>query len=150
MGRRWIPTSQNKIAYCFLFPSLLGTAIFVLIPFLDVIRRSFYQAVGGIFVGISNYKEVLENAAYQQALSNTLRFLIVCLPLLMALSFGFAVLIYQLPSRRSLYEAGFLFPMAVPVASLVVFWRLVFHNDGILNQMLEVFHLSGRDWMNTD
>lgn len=133
-----------------MFPSLLGTVIFVLVPFLDVIRRSFFQAVGGVFVGLSNYKEILENTAYQQALSNTLRFLIICLPLLMVLSFGFAVLIYQLPSGKSLYEAGFLFPMAVPVASLVVFWRLVFHNEGILNQILEVFHLTGRDWMNTD
>lgn len=133
-----------------MFPSLLGTVIFVLIPFLDVVRRSFFQAVGGTFVGVSNYTEVLENAAFQQALSHTVRFLIICLPLLMVLSFGFAVLIYQLPSGKVFYESVFLFPMAVPVASVVVFWRLVFHNDGILNGVLEVFHFPGKDWMNTD
>ena len=56
---------EEKTAYLFLLPSLLGTAVFVLVPFLDVIRRSFFQAVGGRFVGLGNYKEVLQNAAFQ-------------------------------------------------------------------------------------
>ena len=58
---------RNRYAYCFLAPSLLGTLIFVLIPFADVIRRSFFRAVGGTFVGISNYREVLANEAFRQA-----------------------------------------------------------------------------------
>lgn len=140
---------KENIAYCFLAPSLLGTAIFVLLPFADVIRRSFFQAVGGTFVGLSNYREVLGNQAFQQALIHTLRFLAFCLPILMILSFGAAVLVNQIPSKKTFFETGFLLPMAIPVASVVVFWRILFHNDGVLNQILAVFHLQGQDWMNT-
>ena len=34
--------------YLFLLPSLTGTGGFVLLPFLDVVRRSFLQAVGSL------------------------------------------------------------------------------------------------------
>ncbi|MCR2022482.1 sugar ABC transporter permease, partial [Blautia pseudococcoides] len=40
MSRKWTPTCQNKTAYAFLAPSLLGLLVFVLLPFGDVIRRS--------------------------------------------------------------------------------------------------------------
>lgn len=140
---------EQRTAYCFLLPSLLGMAVFVLIPFADVIRRSFFQAVGGTFVGLENYKEVLGNDAFQKALLHTIKFLAVCLPLLLTLSFGFALLLYRLPAGRTLLEAAFLLPMAIPVASVVVFWRILFHDNGVLNQVLEYLHIAGTDWMNT-
>ncbi|MCI8417825.1 MAG: sugar ABC transporter permease [Lachnospiraceae bacterium] len=140
---------QTKTPYLLLLPSLLGTSVFVLAPFLDVIRRSFFQAVGGTFVGFSNYRQVLENEAFQQALFHTLRFLFTCLPLLLLLSFLLAVLVYHLPVARPFFEAAFLFPMAIPVASVVVFWRLTFHTDGLFNELLAALGLSGQDWMNT-
>ena len=61
--------------YLFLLPSLLGTAGFVLIPFLDVFRRSFLQAVGSGFVGLENYRLVLANEAFRRAAGNTARFM---------------------------------------------------------------------------
>ena len=48
MKKQWIP-------WVFLAPSLLGVFLFILLPFLDVVRRSFYEAVGGKFVGLENY-----------------------------------------------------------------------------------------------
>ena len=141
---------QTRTAYLLLLPSLLGTAVFVLLPFLDVIRRSFYQAVGGAFVGLSNYRQVLENEDFRPELSHTARFLAVCLPLLLILSFLLAVLVYHLPKARSFFEAVFLLPMAIPVASVVVFWRLTFHSQGILNQLLALAGIGGQDWMNTE
>lgn len=141
---------KPKTAYLFLLPSLMGTAVFVLIPFADVIRRSFFKAVGSTFVGVSNYQEVLENGAFLRAAANTSRFLCICLPLLLVLSFCAALVLYRLPRAQALFQTVFLLPMAVPVASLVVFWKVVFHGNGLLNEMLELFHIKGQDWMSTD
>ena len=41
-------------AYLFLLPSLAGTAVFVLLPYVDVVRRSFFEAAGGRFVAMQN------------------------------------------------------------------------------------------------
>lgn len=140
----------QKTAYLFLFPSLMGTAVFVLIPFADVIRRSFLKAVGNTFVGLANYKDVLANQAFQEAVRNTARFLGVCLPLLLAVSFGTALMLYRLPAAKAFFQTVFLLPMAVPVASLVVFWKIIFHGNGFLNEILTIFQIQGKEWMSTD
>lgn len=138
---------ENRTAYLFLFPSLAGTAVFVFIPFVDVVRRSFFQAVGGIYVGLDNYRDVLANEVFKRALCNTIRFLVICLPLLLALSFLLAVLTYRLGRAGKIFGVVYLLPMAVPVASVVVFWRLMFHEQGLVNEALSWIHLSGKDWM---
>lgn len=138
---------ENRTAYLFLFPSLAGTAVFVFIPFVDVVRRSFFQAVGGIYVGLDNYRDVLANEVFKRALCNTVRFLVICLPLLLALSFLLAVLTYRLGKAGKIFGVVYLLPMAVPVASVVVFWRLMFHEQGLVNEALSWIHLSGKDWM---
>ena len=66
MKKRWIP-------WIFLAPSLFGVFVFVLLPFLDVVRRSFGEAVGNQFAGWKNYQEVLGNQAFLMAGKNTLR-----------------------------------------------------------------------------
>lgn len=141
--------NQGRTAYLFLLPSLIGTAVFVLLPFVDVVRRSFSRAVGGAFVGIENYKAVIENEAFLKAVGNTARFLVVCLPLLLVFSFGAALLLYRLPMAKTFFQTIFLLPMSVPVASLVVFWKIFFHENGVLNELLGLFHIEGSDWMNT-
>ena len=141
---------RQKKAYLFLLPSLMGTAVFVLIPFADVIRRSFFQAVGDTFVGAANYGDVLANRAFREAVGHTLHFISICLPLLLVLSFGTALLLYNIPKAKAWFQTVFLLPMAVPVASLVVFWKIMFHENGLLNGLLELFRVQGKDWMNTD
>lgn len=133
----------------FLLPSLGGTCLFVLVPFGDVVRRSFYNAVGQTFVGLSNYKQVFANDAFRQALTHTGKFLLFCLPVLIGFSFFLAVLLKGLGKIGKVLETGLLLPMAIPVASVVVFWRLLFDGNGLVNELLAKFSVQGRDWMNT-
>lgn len=144
------PNKREKlIPWILLAPSLTGVSVFILIPFADVVRRSFLQAVGGRFVGLENYKNVLENTAFRLAAGNTVRFLAVCLPLLLGLSLLFGILLLQAGKRSSLLKSGFLLPMAVPAGSVVLFWQLFFDKNGILNEALQHFGGKGVDYMNT-
>ncbi|OUN30747.1 sugar ABC transporter permease [Blautia sp. An81] len=140
---------KNLLPWLLLAPSLLGVGIFTLIPFADVFRRSFQKAVGTGFVGLGNYRTVLDNQAFQLAAGNTGRFLFVCLPLLLGLSLFVALLLERLGRKGNLLKSGFLLPMAVPAASVVLFWQLFFDREGILNHILEIFHIQGPDYMNS-
>lgn len=134
----------------FVLPSLLGVCIFLLIPFIDVVRRSFTEAVSGVFVGFDNYKTIFQTPAFLLAGKNTLRFTAVCIPLLLFLSLFIAVFLQKQKRFGSLLKSTFLIPMAIPVASVVLLWRLLFHGNGILNGILAGLGVPGGDWMNTD
>lgn len=140
---------QKKAGWLFILPSLIGVMLFYLIPFGDVVRRSFMRAVGTGFAGIDNYRQVLANRAFQMAVGNTLRFVLVCLPLLLTLSLGVGILLQGLVKGKQLLKSAYLVPLAIPAASVVLLWQLVFDNQGFLNGVLHFLHLEGRDWMNT-
>lgn len=139
--------SQNKKAYLFLTPSLIGVSIFVLAPYLNVVFKSFYQAVGGKFVGLYNFKEVLNSQAFRLAVWNTFRFTAVCIPVLLGISLWLALLVQGMKKGMRLYKTSILLPMAIPVASIVLLWKLVFNEKGLLNQLLQIFGGEGKNWM---
>ena len=114
-----------------------------------MVRRSFFNAVGSEFVGLENYRGVLENEAFRLAAGNTVRFLIVCLPLLLGSSLFFGILLLNIGRKSGILKSGFLLPMAVPAGSVVLFWQLFFDQGGILNEALQKFGVHGPDYMNT-
>lgn len=136
--------------WLFLLPSLTGIVIFVLIPFLDVIRRSFCEAMNNKFVGLDNYKTVLANSAFKQAMTNTFKFILVCLPLLLFISLMLALLIHSKKKYGDFYKTSLLIPMAIPTASMVILWKLIFHKSGLINVLVLHFGGTTTDFMNTD
>lgn len=145
-GRR----RRQLAGFLFLMPGFAGIAVFYLIPFGDVVRRSFLQASGGVFCGMENYRTVLGNRAFLLAAKNTMRFVLVCLPLLLVLSLLLALLINGLGSKlKTVCKSAFLLPMAVPAASVVLLWKLMFDVHGFLNGLLAPAGIQSVDWMNT-
>ncbi len=141
---------RRRAGWLFMLPSLAGVLVFYLIPFGDVVRRSFLRTAGDSFAGLDNYKQVFANQAFRLAAGNTARFVLVCLPLLLGISLGLAVLLQKQVRMRKVMKSAYLVPLAVPAASVVLLWNIVFDKAGILNGILSAFHLQGKDWMNSD
>lgn len=133
----------------FLLPSLAGVGLFVLLPFLDVGKRSFQTAVTKQFCGFDNYLTIFHNQAFRLALKNTVKFVAVGLPVLLVLSLILTLMIDKCihPQR---WKFVYLFPMAVPTATVVLVWKLIFHENGLLNVMLKKCGLSAVDWLGGD
>ena len=127
---------SRRAFLAFLLPSFLGVAVFVLVPFIDVFRRSFTTAVTGEFTGLENYRTVFENGPFRLAVYNTLRFTCICLPLLLILGLAAALMLSQL-KQVQLFKSFFLLPMAMPSATIVLVWKMTFSADGFLNRLLE-------------
>lgn len=140
--------SKSVIIYWwFLLPNLFGILCFSLLPMLQVLLRSFQSAIGGNWVGMQNYFTVLNNTAFQKAAANTGKFTAVCIPLLILISLALAVLLYSLPGVGSTLRSIFLMPMAVPAASVVLVWKVLFHENGLINGALLAFGSNGVNWM---
>lgn len=134
----------------FVLPGFAGVLVFYLLPFADVLRRSVMTAVGNQFCGLKNFKTVLGNDAFLQASSNTAKFLAVCLPLLLLLSFVVALFLLEAGHLAIFFKSAYLVPLAVPAASVVFLWHLIFDAHGLLNSLLDVLGREGADWMNTN
>lgn len=141
---------RMRIGLLFIAPSLAGVIIFVLAPFADVVSRSFRSAMSGQVVGLQNYKAIFTNEAFVLAASNTMRFMAVCIPLLILLSLLLAVLLYNHAGSTGFFKTTFLIPLAVPVASVALLWRVIFHRGGLLSSALVAFGGQPIDWMNSD
>lgn len=138
------------IGLLFILPSLSGVFLFVMFPFIDVIRRSFVANIKENFVGFSNYLNVFSNSAFQLAGKNTIRFVSICIPLLVLSSLMISVFLHRQGKLANLFKTLYLLPMAIPVASVVLLWKLLFHSQGFLNGMLTKLGFIPIDWMNSE
>lgn len=128
---------RNAAPWLFLAPSLCGVVLFVLAPFAETLRRSVTDTMGRQFVGAANYTAVLGNSAFQLAVKNTVRFVAFCVPLLLVFSLALALALRGKALKGTpwaeLYRTTFLLPMALPVASLALLWKVLFAQNGLVN-----------------
>lgn len=118
--------------FLWILPSFLGVMVFYLLPYIDVVRRSFFGAVDNRFVGLENYKMVIENTAFRLAVKNTVLFTLLCIPILIFLALLCAVALYN-TKYGGIIKSAFLMPMALPAVSVALVWRVLFHSQGLLN-----------------
>lgn len=127
--------------------------MFVLLPFVETIRRSMFDTMGSTWVGFSNYDSVLQNDAFQLAIANTARFLGICLPLLLSGSLILALVLHSRPLRETkaarVFKTTFLLPIAIPVASIVLLWQTLFSRQGLCNGWLTWLGAQPVDFMGT-
>jgi len=140
---------RRLVGLWFVLPSLAGVLVFVLLPFLDVVRRSFLSAVTEEWVGLKNYLDVLENQAFRLACLNTLRFSLYCLPALVGISLAIAAILQRPCRAGEAIKTALLFPMAVPVASVVLVWRVLFLPGGLVNGGLDALGLPPQEWISS-
>lgn len=126
---------NRRFFLLFVMPSLLGVILFVLIPFVDVVWRSFHTVVAGRFTGFQNYRAVFGNQAFRLAVRNTVRFTLTGIPLLVVLSLLIALQISKAANIGTI-KSLYLFPLAMPTAVVVLVWKMVFYRQGFLNLLL--------------
>jgi multiple sugar transport system permease protein len=140
---------RTATAYLFLAPSLFGLGVFITIPFIDALRRSFMDTFGQRFIGFQNYRSVLENDAFRLASKNTARFIGICVPLLLLVSLLTALSMRRIRPGGRILKTIYLLPMALPVASIVLLWQALFHKQGLINAVLVHFGHSPVGFMET-
>ncbi|SFI27647.1 multiple sugar transport system permease protein [Paenibacillus sp. UNC496MF] len=145
------PRGDAAAAMLFLAPSLTGFAVFYLVPFALGFYESFTDgALGGRFVGLGNYAELLHSASFRKAAGNTLLFTGAGVPLLVALSLALAVLLNRPLRLRGPIRTSIMLPLVVPVASVVTAWQIFFDWNGTLNAWLHALGIARIDWMQSN
>lgn len=143
-GRR----REKVFSYTCLIPSIAGVLIFFLIPFGIVVYYSLINSpAAGEYVGLENYRNLMDNLAFKKAAHNTATFSLIAVPLSLLLSLGLAMLLERNIPGKSIFRTFFLSPLMVPTASVVLVWQVLFHNHGTINQIIEAFGGETVDWL---
>lgn len=135
----------------FLFPSLIGVCIFMVLPFFVVIYYSMIDnPIRKNFVWFENFKKILDNSAFRLAASNTLKFSAIAVPLAVILSLLLAMLLMSRIPGKTQLRTFYLSPLMVPVASVVLIWQVLFDFNGVVNVWLVNLGLDKIDWMKSE
>lgn len=119
-------------------PSFLGMLIFFVIPFGVVVYYSFINgALDHGFAGLKNYVSVMQNGAFRIAVKNTAVFSALSVPLAVILAMALALLLEARIPWKSQFRTFFLSPMMVPIASIILVWQVLFHDNGVVNELLK-------------
>jgi multiple sugar transport system permease protein len=127
--------------YALLAPAVGFVSAIALVPVLFTVWLSFRRQlpIFGISqaVGLENYRFLLEDARFWQALANTAYFVALSVPLEVGLGLAFALLLHQEFPGRGAARALALIPWAVPTVVAARFWEWIFNADfGVLNYLL--------------
>jgi multiple sugar transport system permease protein len=118
-----------------ILPSLLGLALFYIVPFAASLYYTFTQGVAHPkFVGLDNFRELVGNAMFRQAVGNTALFLALGVSLVLALALLVSVILAKGNFRWQRW--ALLLPMVVPPASLALGWRSLWGAGGLVPRLL--------------
>lgn len=137
--------------YFFIFPSLLMFLIFSLYPMYDSVRLSFQQLTlrGRSWVGLENYRALLEDAAFRGAMTNTLMYAVFIVPFGVVLSLALSMLIFRLPTiAQVFFKSAYYLPVVTSGVVLSFVWLYLYDPAfGLLNFLLGKLGIGPRLWL---
>lgn len=144
--------SEFLWGWLFILPTMIGLIVLNIIPIFQTIYQSFFKTGafgrGYIFVGLKNYKRLIEDDAVWQALLNTVKYAVVEVPFSIAIALVIAVLLNSKMRGRSVYRAIYFLPMVVAPAAVSMVWKWLFNTEfGLLNHILESIGLQSVSWL---
>ena len=131
---------SDRIApYAFIAPFLLSFVLFFLGPSIFSVVLSFarYNGYTAIqWIGLQNYRSLIEDPYFRQAIVNTLFYWLVPLIPLLGGGLGLALLVRSKMARwPGFYKPLIFVPQVMaPVAAALV-WRVMLSNNGIVNSL---------------
>ena len=131
--------AKRWIAFVFLFPALLLLGAVVVYPTIDTFAQSF-QSADRTFVGLENYKALVETGRVRQAIQNNAIWVATAPAIITGLGLMFAILTERVRYQTAIKIVVFM-PMAISFLATGVIWRLMFEEDpsrGLLNAVVKV------------
>jgi len=142
---------RNVVGYIFIAPFILGFLFWFLIPALTSLWLVFqkWNMIGPPeFIGLDNFKKLLTDKLFWQALKVTTVYSAIAVPLGMVLAFLLALLMNSKVRGITVFRTIFYLPSIVPAVSNAVLWAWILNSDfGLLNALLHVFGIRRILWL---
>lgn len=143
---------KYKMPYLFILPFFVLFLVFQLIPIIWTVYISFTQWRGigdPQFIGLDNYKKILIDNMFWEALKNTVVYWVSGLVLILIFALLIATILNSdLLKGRVFFKTVTFLPNVCAAIAMGLIFRLFFdENAGLINEALQAFGLSRVPWL---
>lgn len=141
---------KQRSGYLFLLPWFLGM-LFTVIPFFASLYLAFTDYnlfTEPNFVGLANFQAMFEDPRLIQSLKVTFIYTFVSVPISLAVALLVALVLNRGLQGLSIYRSVYYLPSLLGGSvAIVMLWRYIFGNDGIVNGFLGILGIQGPAWV---
>lgn len=150
--QRSAASGQGAAAYGFVAPAVLLLTLLMILPLLVVLYLSLTDytlaSVDHKFVGLGNFSKAFGERSTLRALSNTLLYVAIVVPVSVSIGLILALLVHRRQWSRRAYELIFFLPVtSTMVAMAVVFQYLLHGRIGPINAVLTALGFARIDFL---
>lgn len=158
-GLKKVDHVENKIfkkinpAYVYMLPAAFGAIFFTVIPGIFMLIGSFFKVNlvnirTSRFVGFWNYRMIFtRDTEFVQSIWNTLFFAFTTVILLMVITVLMASWLSKNTKVHNLSQTLIFTPHIASMVSVSILWVLMLDPQGIINQILSIFGITGPNWL---
>lgn len=139
---------NNPKGWLYILPAMLFLGVFMFYPLIDVFVYSFeegYNSASQTFfgTGLYNYKYVLRDPYFVQALKNTLILVMITVPLSTGIALLISLALSSIQKLRSAFQTIYFLPyvtntLAVGLVFMILFKKTAY-SDGLVNLLINAF-----------
>ncbi|TSA23179.1 sugar ABC transporter permease [bacterium] len=142
---------QSKTGYWFVLPYAVFFGGFVAYPLIFSFVLLFHRwnvVTPMEWIGLKNFERLFSDPLFFKAIINTLKFLLIHIPLQMVVALGLAVLLNSKLKCRGFFRAVFFLPVVVSGVVVTILWQQLYAFDsGLLNRMLSAVGIGRVPWL---
>lgn len=149
--------SEARAGWAMSSPALAAITLFFVFPAIASLFLSFTDfdiyALADLdnlrFFGFQNYTRLVENPLFWKAMTNTLLFVVLGVPFIVALSLFAAILVNsRWLAWRPIWRVALFAPYVTTLVATAVVWRYLLHTRyGLVNYVLSLVGIAPIDWL---
>ncbi len=142
---------KTLLPYLLVSPYLVFVIVFVLFPVFFCLYLTFqkWNIIAPMkFIGTGNYYRLFHDRLFWKAIVNTLKFLLLHIPLQLVVSLFLAYLLNQKIRAAAFFRASFFMPVIVSGVVVTILWQQLLGFDfGLINRMFLALGLRKVGWL---
>ena len=118
--------------------------------FTDMRRADIRSPFGVEFIGLDNFTKLIEDPLFRKVTLNTFLYLLLGVPLTMALALAVAVLLNRITRLKGFFRVGYYLPAVTSIVAVSVVWKFLYRdNGGLFNTVLGWVGIDGPGWLDS-
>ncbi len=142
---------SDRAAYVLILPYILHFGVFVAFPLFFSLLLVFHRwdIISPMeWVGFQNFSKLIQDILFFKSIRNTIVFLVIHIPLQIAVALMLAVFLNQKIKFRGFFRAAFFMPVIVSGVVITILWQQLYAQDtGVINTLLVQLGLPKLPWL---